>query len=110
QAEDGIRDFHVTGVQTCALPISASAYLQAAQTVISQQLSHTSLPKRFLMPMREIWDLQYRLPQRQGLRALRLLEHPRFRAAYDFLLMREAAGESLDGLGTWWTRFQGADD
>src|SRR5690606_40636183 len=23
QAEDGIRDFHVTGVQTCALPISA---------------------------------------------------------------------------------------
>lgn len=88
----------------------APAYLQAAQTVISQQLSHTSLPKRFLMPMREIWDLQYRLPQRQGLRALRLLEHPRFRAAYDFLLMREAAGESLDGLGTWWTRFQGADD
>ncbi len=86
------------------------AYLQAAQTVISQQLSHTSLPKRFLLPMREIWDLQYRLPQRQGLRALRLLDHPRFRAAYDFLLMREAAGEALDGLGTWWTRFQGAGD
>ena len=86
------------------------AYLQAAQTVISQQLSHTSLPKRFLLPMREIWDLQYRLPQRQGMRALRLLDHPRFRAAYDFLLMREAAGEQLDGLGTWWTRFQGASD
>lgn len=86
------------------------AYLQAAQTVISQQLGCTSLPKRFLLPMREIWDLQYRLPQRQGLRALRLLDHPRFRAAYDFLLMREAAGETLDGLGTWWTRFQGASD
>lgn len=86
------------------------AYLQAAQTVISQQLGHTSLPKRFLLPMREIWDLQYRLPQRQGMRALRLLDHPRFRAAYDFLLMREAAGEQLDGLGTWWTRFQGAGD
>src|SRR5690606_39478094 len=25
QAEDGIRDFHVTGVQTCALPISPEA-------------------------------------------------------------------------------------
>ena len=86
------------------------AYLQAAQTVINQQLGHTSLPKRFLLPMREIWDLQYRLPQRQGMRALRLLDHPRFRAAYDFLLMREAAGEQLDGLGTWWTRFQGASD
>jgi len=87
-----------------------AAYLQAAQTVISQQLSRTSIPKRFLIPMREIWDLQHRLPGRQGLRALRLLDHPRFRAAYDFLLMREDAGEDLYGLGSWWTTFQTASD
>src|SRR5690606_40356012 len=29
QAEDGIRDFHVTGVQTCALPIFAGFGVQA---------------------------------------------------------------------------------
>lgn len=87
-----------------------AAYLEACQNVISQQLTRTSIPKRFLIPMREIWDLQARLPSRQGLRALRLLDHPRFRAAYDFLLMREDAGENLGGLGNWWTSFQTADD
>lgn len=87
-----------------------AAYLQAAQQVISEQLTRTSIPKRFLIPMREIWDLQHRLPGRQGLRALRLLDHPRFRAAYDFLVMREDAGEDLHGLGRWWTSFQSADD
>jgi poly(A) polymerase len=87
-----------------------AAYLEAAQNVVSQQLTRTSIPKRFLIPMREIWDLQYRLPSRQGLRALRLLDHARFRAAYDFLLMREDAGEELHGLGSWWTAFQTAND
>ena len=88
----------------------AAAWSQAAQNVISQQLTRTSIPKRFLIPMREIWDLQQRLPSRLGMRALRTLDHPRFRAAYDFLLMREAAGECLDGLGSWWTRYQTASD
>lgn len=88
----------------------AAAHAQAAQQVVMRQLQRTSIPKRFSIPMREIWDLQLRLPQRGGMRALRLLDHPRFRAAYDFLLMRENAGEQLDGLGSWWTRFQGADD
>jgi poly(A) polymerase len=87
-----------------------AAYLQAAQQVVGQQLARTSIPKRFSIPMREIWDLQHRLNQRSGMRALRLLDHPRFRAAYDFLLMREDAGEKLDGLGSWWTHFQVADD
>lgn len=88
----------------------AQAWNQAAQDVISQQLTRTSIPKRFLIPMREIWDLQQRLPNRLGMRALRLLDHPRFRAAYDFLLMREDAGEPLEGLGSWWAHYQGADD
>lgn len=86
------------------------AWNQAAQNVISQQLTRTAIPKRFLIPMREIWDLQLRLPNRLGMRALRLLDHPRFRAAYDFLMMREEAGEPLEGLGLWWTHFQSADD
>jgi len=38
-----------------------------------------------------------------------LVNHKRFRAAYDFILLREQAGENLDGLGEWWTQFQQAD-
>ncbi|WP_185233111.1 polynucleotide adenylyltransferase PcnB [Teredinibacter franksiae] len=82
------------------------AMQRAAQGVVSQQLSYTAIPKRFLVPMREIWALQLRLPRRQGKRARALMEHPRFRAAYDFLLLREQSGEKVDGLGDWWTRFQ----
>lgn len=85
------------------------AMQRAAQGVISQQLGHTSIPKRFLIVVREIWGLQLRLPRRDGRRAYVLMEHPRFRAAYDFMLLREQAGEKLDGLGLWWTRFQSAD-
>lgn len=88
----------------------AEAMQLAAHGVISQQLSRTAIPKRFLIPMREIWSLQLRLPKREGRRAFALLEHPRFRAAYDFLLLREEAGEDLGGLGMWWTRFQDADE
>lgn len=82
------------------------AMQKAAHGVIGQQLACTSIPKRFLIPMREIWSLQLRLPNRDGKRAYQLIEHPRFRAAYDFLLLREDAGEDLGGLGLWWTRFQ----
>ncbi len=88
----------------------AQALQIAGQGVISQQLSATAIPKRFLIPMREIWQLQSRLEKRDSKRALSLMEHPRFRAAYDFLLLREESGEPLDGLGLWWTRFQEANE
>lgn len=83
---------------------------QAASAVVSQQLAAIAVPKRFLIPMREIWDLQLRLPNRNGKRAFAVASHPRFRAAYDFLLLRESAGENFDGLGQWWTDFQAADE
>ncbi|MFG6138792.1 polynucleotide adenylyltransferase PcnB [Halomonas sp. B23F22_10] len=82
----------------------------ASQQVISRQLQHVSIPKRFSLPMRDIWDLQQRLPLRRGKRVFQTREHPRFRAAYDFLLVREAAGEMEPGLGDWWTAFQDADE
>lgn len=82
----------------------------AAQQVISRQLQHISIPKRFSLPMRDIWDLQQRLPKRSGKRAQQTREHPRFRAAYDFLLLREAAGEIPPGLGDWWTAYQEGDE
>jgi len=83
---------------------------KAAGEVISRQVSITAIPRRFTMPMREIWDLQLLLPRRGGQRAKRLSEHPRFRAAYDFVLLREQAGENLEGLGDWWTRYQEASE
>lgn len=77
---------------------------EAAANVIAKQLLFTSIPRRFSTPMREIWNLQFRLPNRK--KAKTLIGHKRFRAAYDFLLLRELAGEKLDNLGEWWTKYQ----
>ncbi|MCP3908183.1 MAG: polynucleotide adenylyltransferase PcnB [Oceanicoccus sp.] len=79
---------------------------QAAQEVMSMQQQCTSIPKRFGMPMREIWEMQLRLPRRGGRKAEQLMENRRFRAAYDFLLLREQAGEETGNLGQWWTDYQ----
>lgn len=78
----------------------------AAEQVIQSQVHHTALPKRFSIPMREIWELQSRFAQRSHKRAERFLAHPRFRAAYDFLLLRSESGEDLQELADWWTRIQ----
>jgi poly(A) polymerase len=67
-----------------------------------------AVPKRFTLPMRELVMLQTRFERRSGRRALRLLEHPRFRAAYDFLLLRAEAGEASQELADWWTDLQDA--
>lgn len=99
----------VTEVQARGLP-PIPAMQEAAHDIIWEQCQRTAIPKRFTMPMREIWDMQERLPRRQGRRADQLLENPRFRAGYDFLLLRESAGEETDGLGKWWTDYQEASD
>lgn len=78
----------------------------AMDRVIQQQVAITAIPRRFSTPMKEIWQLQYRLHRHQGKRARALFNHPRFRAAYDFVLLREAAGEDLQQLGKWWTEYQ----
>ena len=82
------------------------ALQQAAMTVIENQCAHTAIPKRFTMTVRDIWDMQFRLERRQKKSIDSLLSHPKFRAAYDFLVLREEAGEQLDGAGQWWTELQ----
>jgi poly(A) polymerase len=82
----------------------------AGQWVIQQQSKATSVPRRFSTPMREIWNLQSRLERRAGKRAFRMLEHPRFRAAYDFLVLRADIGEVEQELADWWTVFQEVDE
>ncbi|MGJ8526752.1 Poly(A) polymerase I [Halomonadaceae bacterium LMG 33818] len=86
------------------------AQQQAAQQVLGRQLQHTAIPKRFSMPMRDIWDLQLRLPRRKGKRAEQILNQQRFRAGFDFLLLREQAGEIPPGLGEWWQQYQDAGE
>lgn len=83
---------------------------KAANEVIGNQIPITAIPRKFTLAMREIWSLQLMLTRRGGNRAQRLMEHPRFRAAYDFVLLREQTGEDLNGLGHWWTVYQEADE
>ncbi len=85
-------------------------YMNACEVVVMRQQSRVAIPKRFTLPMREIIGLQPRFERREGRRALRLLSHPRFRAAYDFLLLRAASGEVPEELATWWTEIQDVSD
>ncbi|BAO44187.1 polynucleotide adenylyltransferase PcnB [Thiolapillus brandeum] len=82
------------------------ALQEAGGLVIGRQVQRVAIPRRFSTPMREIWTLQARFHNTKGKRPLRLLAHPRFRAAYDFLLLRAEAGEADTELAAWWTRFQ----
>ena len=83
---------------------------EAADKVIASQITITAIPRRFTLSMRQIWTLQIYLEKSIGKRARRLIDNPRFRAAYDFVLLREQAGENLNGLGDWWTKYQESDE
>jgi poly(A) polymerase len=82
------------------------AFAEAADAVISTQVRRIAVPKRFTLPLREMLALQPRFERRDGRRALALLNHPRFRAAYDFLVLRAAAGVVPQELADWWTELQ----
>lgn len=88
-----------------------SVALQAAASeVLDEQAKHTGYPRSVSLPMREVWLLQPRFHYTTGQRAFRLMEHPRFRAAYDFLVLRAASGEDCGELAEWWGQFVEADD
>lgn len=84
----------------------ASALASAQSDVVARQIRRVSIPKRFGVPMREIWQLQPRFHKRRGKQPMRLIPHPRFRAAYDFLLLRAEVGEVDVELAEWWTLIQ----
>lgn len=97
--------------QLQAQGVSASDALGlAADNVISQQVARVSIPRRFTQLTREIWLMQPRFQQRVGKRAERLLAQPRFRAAFDFLQLRAAAGDADAELAKWWEAFQFGDE
>ena len=85
------------------------ALFAAMDRVLEQQAARLAIPRRFEAVIKETWALQPRFEQRAGQRPFRLLEHPRFRAGYDFLWLRGHSGEIPVEIADWWERFQKTD-
>jgi poly(A) polymerase len=86
------------------------ALAEAMDRVIAVQVEKLAIPRRFTTDMKEIWMLQPRLLNRAGRRPYKLLEHPRFRAGFDFLELRGESGEVELEVAQWWRRFQHAGE
>lgn len=95
--------------QQAGLPAQAALYAAMDET-LARQREALACPRRFDGMIKEIWSLQPRFEQRSGTRPYRLLSHPRYRAGYDFLLIRARGGEAPQELADWWTAFQDADE
>jgi poly(A) polymerase len=85
---------------------SAEAWSRAAAKVVGEQCQRVAIPRRFTFTMEEIWSLQPRFEQVQRKRVFRLMAHPRFRAAFDFLLLRADESPAMRELGQWWAHAQ----
>ncbi|OQW41003.1 MAG: poly(A) polymerase [Proteobacteria bacterium SG_bin4] len=85
------------------------ALFSAMDQILSQQHKNLAIPRRFDAVMQEIWSMQPRFEARVGRKPFRLLAHPRFRAAYDFLQLRCESGELDMEIGQWWKKFIMAD-
>ncbi len=81
----------------------------AADDVLDGQTEQLAIQRRIATDMRDIWAMQPRFERRIGKSPHKLLEHPRMRAGYDFLLLRCASGEISEEIGDWWTDFIDAD-
>jgi poly(A) polymerase len=86
------------------------AYQDAASEIIARQIRSTALPRHISMAMREVWSIQPKFNARIGSKPSRLIGHPRFRAGYDFLLLRSETGGADPELAEWWTRYQYANE
>ena len=96
-------------IQAGGMP-AIPALFKAMDQVMQMQAEKLAIPRRFGGDMKEIWAMQPRFEQRSGRRPHRLMELPRFRAGYDFLLLRCESGEIEMEIGEWWTLFQDATD
>ena len=82
-----------------------SALEQAINSVINRHTQRLTIPRRFLTFIRDVWELQNRLEKRHHKQVLHLLNHRRFRAGYDFLLLRAQSGGQCEKEAQWWTQF-----
>lgn len=86
------------------------AFTHASREILQEQNHLTSIPKRFQHVVQEIWYLQLYLEQRRSRRIKSILDRPRFRAAFDLLVLRAQAGEPLEEVVDWWTRIQSVSE
>lgn len=86
------------------------ALFEAMNHILSLQRKKLAIPRRFDAVIQEIWAMQPRFEARIGRKPFRLLAHPRFRAAYDFMLLRCESGELSPEFGEWWKAFLSADN
>ena len=86
------------------------ALFEAMDRVLQVQAEKLAIPRRYGADMKDIWALQARFLNRSGRRPYLLLEHPRFRAGFDFLLLRCTSREIDAEIGDWWEKFQHADE
>jgi poly(A) polymerase len=89
---------------------SIPALFKAMDTVLDIQTDKLAIPRRLTAVMKEIWALQPRFEQRSGRRPFGLLAHERFRAGFDFLVLRSGSGEAPAELAQWWEKFQQAGE
>ncbi len=87
----------------------AIAIQKSQASILDKQVQSVAIPRRLTQVIREIWLMQYRLQYRRGKNLLSLLQHPRFRAAYDFMLLRASIGEVDQAVADWWTEIQEVD-
>ena len=90
--------------------INLRKFFRSMDQVLKRQQRITAIPRKFHSYIKDIWVLQLKLHSRIGKQPYKTLKHPRFRAAYDFMLIREKASNEIKGLGKWWTDFQRNDD
>jgi len=90
--------------------INLRKFFRSMDQVLRKQQQITAIPRKFHGYIKDIWVLQLKLHSRIGKQPYKTLKHPRFRAAYDFLLLREKAAANKKHLGDWWTDFQKNDD
>tara|TARA_B100001057_G_scaffold389850_1_gene397686 strand:- start:144 stop:1376 length:1233 start_codon:yes stop_codon:yes gene_type:complete len=90
--------------------INLRKFFRSMDLVLRRQQKITAIPRKFHSYIKDIWVLQLKLHSRIGKQPYKTLKHPRFRAAYDFMLIREKASNEIRDLGKWWTDFQRNDD
>ena len=90
--------------------INIRKFFRSMDAVLREQQRLTAIPRKFNSYIKDIWVLQLKLHSRIKSQPYKTIRHPRFRAAYDFLLVRERASNDQKGLGKWWTDFQKNDD
>jgi len=86
--------------------INLRKFFRSMDQILREQQKITAIPRKFHSYIKDIWVLQLKLHSRIGKQPYKTFKHPRFRAAYDFLLIRERASSCYSDLGMWWTKFQ----